>query len=390
MVDAVMIAAQLVRIPSENSMGHSERAQGTVQTGEERLTDFLQDFFHSYGIPSICQEVSPGRRNILAYIGFSGARRTMLLDAHQDTVPADSMTIPPFAGEIREGKLWGRGACDVKGGMAAMLAAICRISDEKRSGASVILACTVDEEHTFRGVQRLLCGPWPIQRPDMAVVAEPTGLNVVIAHKGLTRWKIATRGKSCHSANPQAGDNAIYRMAPIVTILEQYSEALEKGASHPLLGSPTLSVGTIRGGEGVNMVPPSCEIEIDRRLIPGEDPREAFNECRRMVLSQLGAGFPVEFEEPWLAEPALDTPMNAEVSQISLTAVTEVMGTASFYGVPYGTDASTISAGGIPSIVLGPGDIAQAHTQDEWIEVEQIEKAAEVYYKIIRSAGTIG
>jgi acetylornithine deacetylase/succinyl-diaminopimelate desuccinylase-like protein len=393
MVDCVRIASQLVRIPSVNPMGGVEGLGSAGRTGftaEGRLTDYLSDLFHEIGIPSIRQTVSPGRENIVALFMQRGARRTILFDAHQDTVSAAGMTIEPFGGEVRGGKLLGRGACDVKGGMAAMIAAAARVASEKpRTAASVALACTVDEEHSFQGVRRLLSGPWERGTPDMAVVAEPTRLEVVIAHKGFMRWKIATRGRSCHSASPQLGINAIYKMAAVVQALEEYARGLENGRCHPLLGTPTVNVGTISGGSGANTVPSSCIVEIDRRLIPGEDPAAAFADCRAGLLARLGVDFPLSFQEPWHAEPVLDTPADSEVARVSTAAVSSVLGSASAVGVPYGTDASTISAGGIPAVVLGPGDIAQAHTPDEWVETDQIEKAAEVYYRLILLAGEI-
>ncbi len=405
MTPAVRIASDLVRIPSVNPMGEAparggpqessglqesggRAVQGASAPAESALGDYLEGFFRDKNIPVLRQQVSPGRDNIVAHLEAPGSRRTVLLDAHQDTVPAGGMTIAPFGGVVREAKLWGRGACDVKGGMAAMLAAVERIAAERpRGAASVVLACTVDEEHTFRGARRLLAGPWPGGRPDMAIVAEPTGMEVVIAHKGLVRWKIATRGKSCHSANPELGNNAIYGMARVLSVLELYADTLAGGASHSLLGHATLSVGTIGGGTSVNTVPSFCEVEVDRRLIPGEDPGKALDDCREEILSVLGHDFPAGFEQPWLAEPALDTPIGSEVARIALEAVASVLGSARPRGVPYGTDASTLSSGGIPSIVLGPGNIAQAHTEDEWIETGEIDRAVEVYYNLIRIAG---
>lgn len=386
------LASELVQIPSVNPMdGHVQAPFSGMDPGEARLTLYLEDYFREHEIPCERQESIPGRENIVAYVEVPGSRRTLLLDAHQDTVPVDSMTIPPFSGEIRGGRLWGRGACDVKGGMAAVLFAAARIAAEKpRGAASVIVACTVDEEHTFRGVQRLLAGPWRGTRPDMAVVVEPTRLDVVIAHKGLMRWRIAVRGRSCHSANPWLGVNAIYRAAPVISALEEYAGGLEAGVTHPLLGCSTLSIGTINGGTSVNVVPSLCRLDVDGRLLPGESPADAFKRCQSALLSRVGADFPVEFEEPWLAEPALETPADAAVTRTAMESVSAVLGSARAIGVPYGTDASTISVGGIPAVVLGPGDIAQAHTEDEWIEIDQIEKASEIFYRLIMLAGKDG
>jgi acetylornithine deacetylase/succinyl-diaminopimelate desuccinylase-like protein len=146
----------------------------------------------------------------------------------------------------------------------------------------------------------------------------------------------------------------------------------------------------VRGGTGVNIVPGSCELHIDRRLIPGETPLGAFEDCRRELLSNLGKDFPLEWEEPWISAPPLNTSAGAEVSQVAMAAVSGVVGHTQPIGVPFFTNASTLSAGGIPSIVLGPGDIAQAHTEDEWIDVSEIRQAAEIYFRIMTSGGDTG
>lgn len=386
MTDVIKLAADLVRIPSVNSMGIAADVPGP-DIEEARLSNFITAFFTERGIPCVRQEVSPGRTNVVASVFIPGARTTILFDAHQDTVPADTMKIAPFSGDIHDGRLWGRGACDVKGGMAAMMHAAARLASEKpKCAASVIVACTVDEEHSFAGVRRLLQGPWSVVVPDYAVVAEPTGMEIVTAHKGLTRWNVRTIGKSSHGAKPELGVNAILKMARVLETLEEYARTLGNGASHPSLGSATLNVGIISGGTGVNIVPDSCEVRIDRRLLPGEEASAALDACRAFVSSRLGEDFPVVFDPPWHSEPALETPLDSRVVRSVMAAAASVLGRARSSGVPYGTDAATLSAGGIPSVVFGPGDIAQAHTEDEWIDVEQIELAAEAYYRLLTAA----
>jgi acetylornithine deacetylase/succinyl-diaminopimelate desuccinylase-like protein len=407
MTDAVRIASELVRIPSVNpamarrpaakraraEAGHEgdcleNSLPGEESAGETAIADYLERFFLDIGVPVARQEVEPGRSNVLAWIPGNDTGRTILFDAHQDTVSASGMEIPPFGGEVNGGKLFGRGACDVKGGMAAMLFAMRRAAAEKpRGAASVLLACTVDEEHAFRGVQRLLGGPWNPSRPVLAIVTEPTLLDVVIAHKGLMHWEISTKGVSCHSASPELGENAIYRMARVVSALEDYAGSLTESPAHPLLGRATMSAGVIRGGTSTNVVPSSCVLEIDRRLVPGESAADALRGCMEAILRKLGSNYPVAFHEPWLIAPALNTPPDAEVTRIAEEAAAIVRGERPPRGVPYGTDAATLSAGGIPAVVLGPGDIAQAHTRDEWIALDQIEMAAEIYFNVIKTAG---
>jgi acetylornithine deacetylase ArgE len=376
------IARDFVRIGSVNPMGRG--IEGPT-IGETRLTSRLEHLLEAIGARCRRQPVAPGRDNLVAELSWPGAGRPVMLEAHQDTVPVDGMTVAPFDAEVRGGRLYGRGACDVKGGMAAIIAAMERLALEKpRGAASVVAAFTVDEESGFSGVRRLARDlPRHIA---FAVVAEPTRLEVVVAHKGLVRWKVRTIGRSCHSARPADGVNAVYRMAPVLSALEQYANDLAGRRTHPLLGGPTLSVGVIRGGTSVNTVPGSCEVEIDRRLLPGEDPAGAVDDCRTFLGRRL-PGLEFEVEPAWISDLALDTPADSEVVRVSLAAVRKVLGRAEPVGVPYGTDGSKLAEAGLPTVVIGPGDIAQAHTVDEWIEIDQLERAVEVYMELVTAAG---
>src|SRR5947209_1901714 len=249
----------LVRLPSVNPMGRA--VTGDIFY-EHRVTAYLERFFIDLGVPYKRSPVAPLRDNIVARFESPGAKQTLLFEVHQDTVPVDGMTVDPFAGEVRDGKLFGRGACDVKGGMTAMLAAFARLVRDKPAGAAnVLLACTVDEEHTFLGVQELMKGG---VRADFAVVAEPTRLQVVDAHKGVVRGKVGTEGRACHSSRPDQGVNAVYRMGHVLPVVEEYAGRLMQSSSHPRLGPPTLSVGRIDGGVSVNTVPDGCAIELDQ------------------------------------------------------------------------------------------------------------------------------
>ncbi len=376
------IARDLVRIGSVNPMGRSIEGPAV---GEARLTARLEQLLTAIGARCRRQPVAQGRDNLVAELTWPGAARPVMLEAHQDTVPVDDMTISPFGAEVLDGRLYGRGACDVKGGMAAILAAMERLAAERpRGAASVVAAFTIDEESGFTGVRHLARTlPSGIR---FAVVAEPTRLEVVVAHKGLVRWRVRTRGRSCHSARPADGVNAIYRMAPVLSALEEYAAGLLVRSPHPLLGSPTLSVGIIRGGTSVNTVPGSCEVEIDRRLLPGEDPAGAVDDCRAYLAQRLPDA-DLEVEPAWISDPALDTPADSDAARVCLGAVRRVTGRAEPVGVPYGTDGSKLAEAGLPTVVIGPGDIAQAHTVDEWIEIEQLERAVEVYVQIVTGSG---
>jgi acetylornithine deacetylase/succinyl-diaminopimelate desuccinylase-like protein len=264
--------------------------------------------------------------------------------------------------------------------MAAMLAAFARVVREKpRGAANVHMACTVDEEHTFLGVQRLVEGGL---KADMAVVAEPTQLHIVHAHKGATRWHLFAVGRACHSSSPDLGVNAIYRMGRLLVGIECYAEKLRVSRFDPLLGPPTISVGRIEGGTSVNTVPDRCRIEIDRRLIPGENPQAAPNDLATFLKEEAGIDFPFEYTAPWLSAPALSPDGSDDLVARLGHAIDSVTARHRVMAVPYGTDASTIAGAGIPAVVFGPGDIARAHTCDEWVPLDEVEQASEILYRL--------
>jgi acetylornithine deacetylase len=265
-----------------------------------------------------------------------------------------------------------------------MCVAMVRVARRGIPPRSCLLAATCGEEYQFNGARALVERPSAagLSPEDLArtcaCVGEPTRLQVVIAHKGAFRWRIRTTGRAAHSSDPQQGDNAIYHMADLLVILREYAASLAERPRHPLVGGPTFSVGVIHGGSAVNVVPDSCEILVDRRLIPGETGAQALAEICRFV------GGRVPFEAETLLEDwPLETPPDAPIVGRVCAAVTAVLGQAVTTGVAYGTDASKYQRCGIPSVVCGPGDIAQAHTAEEWVEIAQVEAAARIYEHLI-------
>ena len=379
MHETAQLLQDLVRRPSVNPMGRPLSGDFLY---EHRVTDYLEQFFRGLGVSFERQPIAPQRENIVARFDPPGCRTTLVFEAHQDTVPTDNMTIDPFCGTIENGKLYGRGSCDIKGGMAAMLGAFARLVREKPNGAAaVVMACTVDEEHTFLGVQRLA----KTLKADGAVVAEPTQLQVVHAHKGVVRWHLQTTGKSCHSSRPDLGINAIYHMARIIPHVEDYARKLQETRRDALLGPATMSVGRIDGGTSVNTVPDRCQIEIDRRLIPSEEPHAALEDFRAALKRVIPADVAWTCSNPWLTMPALPPQGSSTVAAKLGQAIDAVCGKHEVLVVPYGTDASTIVASaGIPSVVFGPGDISRAHTCDEWTPLDEVEQASEILYRLAR------
>ncbi len=347
---------------------------------ESRVTAFLEQQLRDISCEFRRQNVRPGRDNLVAvYTPPTPPPFTVVFECHQDTVPVDAMTIEPFGAKVEGGNLFGRGACDVKAGAAVMLTAFARLVKERPAGsARVILAYTVDEEHTFLGVQELVKQGLDA---DFAIVAEPTLLNIVDAHKGVVRWILETTGRACHSSRPENGVNAVYRMARVLAEIEAYAEQLRDQPPDPVLGPRTVSVGRITGGVSPNTVPDICRIDIDRRLIPGETAEGAAGHLRTYLEGCPSIDFPFTLTQAHAACPPLSPALSAELVKRLGSAINAVVGQHKVHPVPFGTDASTIAGAGIPVVVFGPGDIAQAHTKDEWIDLDQLAPAAEILYR---------
>ncbi|VTT99314.1 acetylornithine deacetylase : Acetylornithine deacetylase or succinyl-diaminopimelate desuccinylase OS=Singulisphaera acidiphila (strain ATCC BAA-1392 / DSM 18658 / VKM B-2454 / MOB10) GN=Sinac_6205 PE=4 SV=1: Peptidase_M20: M20_dimer [Gemmataceae bacterium] len=371
MLPLPQLLAELVRRPSVNPMGRTDIPADILY--ESRVTDFLEARLRDLGVAVRRQTVRPGRDNLVAtYTPPHPAPFSVMFEAHQDTVPVDEMIVEPFGAKVEGGKLYGRGSCDVKAGGAVMLAAFARLVKEKPAGsAAVTLAYTVDEEHTFLGIQELMKSG---VRADYAIVAEPTLLNIVNAHKGVVRWVLETQGRACHSSRPENGVNAIYRMARLVSAVEEYAAQVRALPADPVLGPRTISVGRITGGVSANTVPDVCRVDVDRRLIPGETAESGAAHLSEFLKGR-GFDFPFTLTQLHAACPPLDPALSGElVSRLGAT-INSVVGKHTVHPVPFGTDASTVANAGVPVVVFGPGDIAQAHTKDEWIDLSQLEPA---------------
>lgn len=334
---------------------------------------YIERFFFAAGIETFRQYVHPNRFNVIARLPGRNPNRRVVLEAHMDTVSVSGMTIPPFDPVIRDGLLYGRGSCDTKAGLAAMMTALAAV---KANGLTppceIWLAAVIDEEYSFQGVVRL-CQDL---QAHAAIVAEPTEMRLVTASKGVLRWRIRTRGKAAHSAKPHLGVNAITHMAAVIQALEQQSRTLT--AAHPLLGPATLNIGMIHGGEQINFVPDHCEISIDRRLIPGEDAQTVWQGYAELA-NQLGAAA----DPPLLADGPLETPVTADVVHIAQRVLIALGRPVAPVGVPFGSDASKLARHGIPSIIFGPGSIDRAHAAIEYVECDQVVETHTFYRQFI-------
>lgn len=381
--DVVRLLQDLVRIPSHESEGQVVR--------------YLSKRFEALGIACTTRQVGDGGRdNFVATWGEGESRRqghdtpSLIFNSHMDTVsPGDAgeWDRDPFSGDLVQGtkgsgnRVYGRGAADAKGPLAAMIAAFESIvRSEIPLQGRLILTAVAFEETQGLGTQAEVFGG---TKADAAIVGEPTGLELHIAHKGVARIDVTTRGKPAHASEPWEGTNAISKMGKVILALDELSEKVSRKRD-PLLGKATLTVTRIDGGIGLNVVPPRCKISLDRRLLPSENPEQAQKEIDS-VLRRLGQDPSFKAETSlFSAAEAAATPEEAPIVQETLRSRTEVLGIPSKAG---GFAACCDmwhlkNQGGIPTVIIGPGKLNMAHKRDEYIEVSELEQAVEIYRNI--------
>jgi len=354
----------LVALPSVNP---AFLPVGHPRAGEKNVGDFLAATAARAGLDVAFQRVLPDRSNLLVTLRPSARpRRRILLAPHLDTVSALDTQFQP---RISHGRLYGRGACDTKGSVAAMLGALINLARSGRRPAEteIVFAGLVDEEIGHAGADALVRDKW---KADLAIIGEPTRLKVVTAHKGAAWFEARTKGKAAHGSCPERGRNAVHEMAKIVDVLEtEYADKLRQRPAHPLLGRGTVNVGSIHGGAETNIVPASCIATIDRRTLPGETMRGVRAEIQSLLRPR---GLRAELR------PIQALDFRAMETDFNLPAVRQfsrLVGQKKPLGVTYFCDGAVLSGGGIPSLVFGPGDIAQAHTIDEWISLASLAQA---------------
>jgi len=365
---------ELIALPSVNP---SLLPSDHPRAGEHRVIDFLAGTAATTGLDVDLHKVFPGRNNLLARLSPAAkVKQRILLAPHVDTV--DVMDEKQLVPRQKNARLYGRGACDTKGSVAAMLSAVMEIAQSGKRPASteIIFVGLVDEEIGQGGSRAIAASGL---KADLAIVGEPTRLEVVTAHKGNLWLKLETRGKAAHGARPDLGRNAVHEMSRVVDLLEtRYARQLRR-RRHPLLGHATVNVGTIQGGVQTNIVPAACAITIDRRTLPGEVDAGIWREIWALLRqSGLSAALASTKSAPCM-------PMETSSRLPLVRAFLRTAGQARPMGVDYFCDASVLAHGGIPSIVFGPGDIAQAHTADEWISISQLERARGLLVKFLQS-----
>ncbi len=373
----VALLQELVRINSVNP------DLDPTSPGEAEVGEHVAARLRSLGLEVERQPVAPGRQNVLARLRAPKGRGAILFDSHLDTQALDAMGERALSAEVRDGRLYGRGACDDKASLASMIYALeLLLPHRDRLAADVLMLASVGEEHLMNGIKAFAASGVPV---DAAVVGEPTDLRVVTAHKGFIRFTLTTHGRAAHTSNPEEGDNAIYQMGDVLRFIRDRLTRRGSAISHPLLGSPTLAVGRIWGGVAVNVVPDTCVIEIDRRTLPTESLEGVLAELDE-GLDELRRAHPevkLSRSEPMSRDFGLDTPTDSPIVTSALAACQAELGWAEAIGVRYGTNASTLAGvARIPTIVFGPGSILRAHTADEYVPLDEVEAAARIYARI--------
>ncbi len=368
----VELLQELIRIPSVNvdmspTKGHIERG----------CAEYVGDFLQKCGAKVHFDEVERGRPNVIGKFPTRGGGPRLVFAPHLDTVSVDGMTIDPFGGEISDGKVWGRGASDTKGPMAAMLWALAMHRDSFASmKAEVSFVGLMGEEAGQPGSKHF--GVTYSEDYDFAVVGEPTSLDIVHAHKGSCWLDLVTRGRACHGSEPEKGENAILKMAQwlpdLVIGLQKRFSAYED----PFLGLPTVSVGVINGGSSPNIVAASCRVTIDLRLTPALLTAGSAEEHVCAVLRELGQAEAVEVTPSATAPPLSEDPKQEWIQKFCELGATCV-------SAPWFCDAGWLVAAGIPSVACGPGSIAQAHTKDEFIDIDDLEAGGDFFYQYLKS-----
>lgn len=373
------LLSEMVQIPSVNPREGSAPA-------EEAMANFVATWLDDAGLQVSVEEVLPGRPNVIARLPGRDGSKALLLEGHMDTVEVDGMTVPPFEGTVRDGRLYGRGSADAKGPLAAFMLAVGDLAARHVVPPNdILLAAVADEEHRFRGVLHLLDSHGPLSA---AVVGEPTRLRMITAHKGCLRFAVRTVGRSAHSSQPWDGQNAIDSMIDVALFLRNTlaPEAAER--VHPLLGSATLCPAVIEGGTAINVVPSSCVLLLDRRTLPDEDPAAVWAVYRDRIEGL--APDRIRVEQPALTSQALDTPGDSPLVLTMADVLRRHGLEPAPTGANYGSDASKLCGHGIPSVVFGPGSIGDAHSANESIEVSEVRTATAVVTDLLTSLTALG
>ena len=370
--DAVALTRLLVQIDSRNP--------GLVAgaPAEAEVARALAAVLESWGFRVSLQEVIAGRPNVVARIGKAGGR-SLMFNGHLDVVGVEGMTHAPFSATTLDGRLFGRGATDMKGGVAAMCCAAWRASKAGLDG-EIVVAAVVDEEWQSAGTRGLIDGG---VRADACIVTEPTRLAIAPAHKGFTWTEVSFTGRAAHGSRYDVGVDAIRHAGLLLAELDRLERDELVRHTHPLLGHASLHAATVSGGSGWSTYPDQCVLAVERRTVPGESPDDAVEEMEQ-ALSRAGASAPAmhgvvrHVFSQWPSDVSPEAPIVRSLA----AAIGHCGGHVTIEGLSAWTDAALLNAAGIPAICYGPGDISLAHSATEWVAEAEITRATAVLERL--------
>lgn len=354
----------LIRIPSVND-GKSEKIP------EAKMAEFIAEYLKNIGMDCEYRNTSEGRPNLIGrWPGGKSGRPVLVFNAHMDTVNIDGMTIEPFGAEVKDGKIYGRGSCDTKGPMSVLLWVLKQISDRRNDfDREIQFLATCDEEYYCGGSR------WLVENGYHAaemIIGEPTSCLVGVAHRGLAGVNLVSDGRCAHASVPESGENAIYKMSEAISSIRNDFLPQLSSQTHPMLGTATAAVTVIKGGHRSNIIPDKCQATMDIRLLPSQSAEEIVKKLEGLLDGLCSV-------DCTIAEPGMETEINLPFVQKMLQAAQSEP-----VGLPYLADSGQFSQAGINCIVFGPGKLAQAHSADEYLEIGQLHRAADMMMSFVK------
>jgi acetylornithine deacetylase len=353
--------------------------------GEAQIAQAVAAQLRQLGLDVEMQEVAPGRANVIGVLEGRGKGRSLMLCGHVDTVGVEGMQAP-FDPVERDGRLYGRGAQDMKGGVAAMIDAARLAARDGLHSGRLIVAAVVDEEYASLGADALVTR-W---RADGAVVTEPTDLQIAIGHKGFAWFEVETKGRAAHGSRPREGRDAILRMGRVLQGLEALDRQLQATAPHPLMGTASLHASIIEGGRELSSYPDRCALKLERRTVSGETQAGVTREIEDILVRLRSAD--AEFEAsltPLFARPSYEVAADHDLPR-TLKRALRGHGPKSgepaddFVGMSFWTDAAVLGSAGIPSVLFGPGG-AGLHSTEEYVEVQDVLRCRDTLAALARA-----
>jgi acetylornithine deacetylase len=347
--------------------------------GEAEIAHFIAHWLEQSGLEVRLIGSVSGRPNVVGIARGTGGGKTLLLNGHMDTVGAGGMLHPhdPF---IKESRLFGRGAYDMKGGLAACMVSIAEAHKLHLRG-DVVFTAVIDEEYASLGTQELV----KHYHADGAIVAEFTELQLILAHKGFAWLEVVTLGQAAHGSRPDLGVDAIVKMGNVLVELEKLDQSMRSNPTHPLLGSGSIHASLIQGGKELSTYPDRCMLSVERRTLPGETPEMVEAELAEIIdrIQRSDPSFQAMVRRGIDRSP-LETPEEAGIVRaVQAAAGKFLQRSLPIAGVPFWTDAALLSEAGIPSLLLGPSGCG-AHADEEWVDLSSVKACAELYLATAR------